>query len=234
MRGAADSTVKQAAVRLLTEQLLPGSSLWPIYGERWREPRYYSLLMQVGRVPGVAKVLPCWCAATLLNASLPFPACCSPSSSATLGNIAVAPLHALEPLTPLLPRLPQPFIISPAINLGDIAVALQLAPPGTSPDAAVRDMHPFPIFERVVEKAILHPATGECGATGRTLVHACPFGLAVCLAAGVSASCTDAASYQWLKLCSPFCRGGGGTCRQPLHHLLSRPGGLAVPHLWRR
>ncbi|PRW45482.1 Lysosomal beta glucosidase [Chlorella sorokiniana] len=100
VRGAADSAVKQAAVRLLTEQLLPGSPLWPIYGERWREPRYYSLLMQ-------------------------------------------------------------PFIISPAINLGDIAVALQLAPPGTAPDAAVRDMHPFPIFERYVDKAILHPDTGE-------------------------------------------------------------------------
>lgn len=48
VRGAADSQVKQAALRLLTEQLLPESPLWPIYGERWREPRYYSLLMQVG------------------------------------------------------------------------------------------------------------------------------------------------------------------------------------------
>lgn len=47
MRGAADPEVQAAAIRLLTEQLLPASPLWPIYGERWREPRYYSLLMQV-------------------------------------------------------------------------------------------------------------------------------------------------------------------------------------------
>ena len=75
VRGAADSAVKQAAVRLLTEQLLPGSPLWPIYGERWREPRYYSLLMQVGRLPGVMKVLFGQCAAPALNASLPFSDC---------------------------------------------------------------------------------------------------------------------------------------------------------------
>lgn len=59
------------------------------------------------------------------------------------------------------PHLAQPYIVSPAINLGDIAIALELAAPGTSPDAAVRDMHPFPIFERYVDRDIVHPATGE-------------------------------------------------------------------------
>lgn len=53
MRGPADPAVKAAAVRLLTEELLPGSPLWPLYGERWREPRYYSLLMQVGAAVAV-------------------------------------------------------------------------------------------------------------------------------------------------------------------------------------
>jgi hypothetical protein len=45
--------------------------------------------------------------------------------------------------------LMQPFLISPAINLGDIAVAMKLNPKLSATDA-VRAEHPFPIFERFV------------------------------------------------------------------------------------
>ena len=100
VRGAADPEMKAAAVRCLTETLLPASpSLWALHGEAWREPRYYSLIMQ-------------------------------------------------------------PFLISPCINLSDIAVALAAAP-GASHDQAVRLMHPFPILERLVHAPVLHPATGQ-------------------------------------------------------------------------
>lgn len=101
VRGEADPAVKAAAVRCLTHTLLPASPrLWALHGEAWREPRYYSLILQ-------------------------------------------------------------PFLISPCINLSDIAVGLAAAPPGASADEAVRLMHPFPILERLVEAPVLHPATGK-------------------------------------------------------------------------
>lgn len=100
VRGEADPAAKAAAIRCLLDTLLPAApALWALHGEAWRQPRYYSLLMQ-------------------------------------------------------------PYLISPCINLSDIAVALAAAPPGASADQAVRLMHPFPILERLVEAPILHPATG--------------------------------------------------------------------------
>lgn len=110
VRGPADPAVKTAAVALLTDQLLPACpALWQLFGEAWRQPRYYSLLMQ-------------------------------------------------------------PFIISPCINLSDIAVALASAPAGASADHAVRLMHPFPIFERWVEQPVVHPATGKVAVAARSHV----------------------------------------------------------------
>jgi hypothetical protein len=70
------------------ESSLDDCSLWTVFGERWREPRYWSLLMQ-------------------------------------------------------------PFLLSPAINLGDICVALKRFP-DLKPEAAIRRAHPFPILERFV------------------------------------------------------------------------------------
>ena len=150
MRGPADPAAKAAAVRLLTEDLLPGSPLWPLYGERWREPRYYSMLLQVGG--GCCRVHDCAPETPMLAvpavACFPRPCAC---------------WHLAQPAVALLPAVAlfQPYLLSPAINLGDIAVALQLAPPGTSPEAAVRNNHPFPIFERFLSEPVLHPATGE-------------------------------------------------------------------------
>ena len=48
----------------------------------------------------------------------------------------------------------QPFIISPAINVGDIAVAMK-AHPDLKLEEAMRRMHPFPIFERWVERDVV-------------------------------------------------------------------------------
>ena len=69
-------------------RLLEGSALWELFGEKWREARYYSLVMQ-------------------------------------------------------------PFLLSPAINLGDVAVAMHSNPTMT-PEQAMRAAHPFPILERFV------------------------------------------------------------------------------------
>jgi len=45
--------------------------------------------------------------------------------------------------------LMQPFLLSPAINMGDIAVAIH-AQPSLSAEEAIRRSHPFPILERFV------------------------------------------------------------------------------------
>ena len=47
----------------------------------------------------------------------------------------------------------QPFLISPAINVGDVAVALKRRP-GSRLEDAMRDAHPFPIFERFVKEDV--------------------------------------------------------------------------------
>jgi hypothetical protein len=66
MRGKADMAVKQGAVKCVVEDLLwRHSPTWVLFGEKWRKPEYFSLIMQ-------------------------------------------------------------PFIISPAINISDIAVAFKL------------------------------------------------------------------------------------------------------------
>ena len=86
--------IKLEAVRVLVEDLLPSSRYWSIFGENWRRPEYYSLILQ-------------------------------------------------------------PFIISPCINTGDILSAMN-AHPEWSLDAAMRNMHPFPVFERFVDHDIIH------------------------------------------------------------------------------
>jgi hypothetical protein len=50
----------------------------------------------------------------------------------------------------------QPFLISPAINIGDIMCSVAINGPSCSYnlDQCMRLMHPFPIFERFVEKSI--------------------------------------------------------------------------------
>jgi hypothetical protein len=54
----------------------------------------------------------------------------------------------------------QPILLSPAINAGDIAVALKYMP-GKNLDEAMRAMHPFPILERWVDRDIVHPRTSK-------------------------------------------------------------------------
>ena len=93
VRGRADPGVKKAAVELVVDDLIKNSHLWDLFGEKWREPRYYSLIMQ-------------------------------------------------------------PFLVSPAINVGDIAVAMK-AHPDLALEPAMRRMHPFPIFERWVDKDVV-------------------------------------------------------------------------------
>eukprot|EP00887_Chlorella_sp_A99_P000067 scaffold16.g67.t1 len=48
----------------------------------------------------------------------------------------------------------QPLLISPCINIGDIAVAMA-AHPELAPEAAMRLAHPFPILERYVARDVL-------------------------------------------------------------------------------
>lgn len=100
LRGRADPEVKREAVRVLVEELLPACPrLWALFGERWRRPEFYSVIMQ-------------------------------------------------------------PFIISPCINVGDIAVALQTHPTLSAEDA-IRRMHPFPILERYVAADVRCPRSGS-------------------------------------------------------------------------
>ena len=48
VRGKGNLEIKHAAIRVITEQLLPHTPhLWAMFGEKWKEPRYYSLV----RVP---------------------------------------------------------------------------------------------------------------------------------------------------------------------------------------
>jgi hypothetical protein len=99
VRGRADPRTKRRAVDLVVNELLARSpTLWSVFGERWREPRYFSLIMQ-------------------------------------------------------------PFLISPAINVGDVAVALADEARGRSAPAkledAMRAAHPFPIFERWVDEPVV-------------------------------------------------------------------------------
>jgi hypothetical protein len=108
MRGKADRRLKAEAVRVVVEELLPlNPTLYDVFGEKWKEPEYFSLLMQ-------------------------------------------------------------PFIISPAINTGDIMCAMKLDSTLTTPDQCLRAMHPFPIFERFVTKDIVFnnqvvvPANTQC------------------------------------------------------------------------
>ena len=61
----------------------------------------------------------------------------------------------------------QPFIISPAINVGDIAVAMK-AHPDLKLEEAMRRMHPFPIFERWVERDVV--VRGEVAVRANTQV----------------------------------------------------------------
>jgi hypothetical protein len=58
----------------------------------------------------------------------------------------------------------QPFLISPAINVGDVAVALKRRP-GSRLEDAMRDAHPFPIFERFVEEDVYVDRRAGRGAT---------------------------------------------------------------------
>ncbi len=46
VRGEGDSSIKKKAVKLVVENLIKNSYLWNVYGEKWNEPRYYSLIMQ--------------------------------------------------------------------------------------------------------------------------------------------------------------------------------------------
>ncbi len=46
IRGRADSVIKARAIAVVVDDLLLNSSLWPLFGERWREPAFYSLIMQ--------------------------------------------------------------------------------------------------------------------------------------------------------------------------------------------
>lgn len=54
--------------------------------------------------------------------------------------------------------LMQPFIISPAINVGDIMSAVYLLP-DLSLEDAIRRLHPFPILERYIDSDIVHNNT---------------------------------------------------------------------------
>ena len=73
----------------------------------------------------------------------------------------------------------QPFLISPAINVGDVAVALKRRP-GSRLEDAMRDAHPFPIFERFVEEDVYVDRRAGRGATsGRNANALKPRGLAV-------------------------------------------------------
>lgn len=181
MRAPADSAVKAEAVRVLTEQLLPRSPLWPIYGERWREPRYFSLLMQ-------------------------------------------------------------PYIMSPAINLGDIAVALKLAPVrGCCPAARARTCQRWrdPPCASCPKHAALHVRRQCCQLACRTSAR--PAGPASRTRAGGrqrGRRCAGHAPLPHFRAvrgqgrAGPRHGPGGGAGGQPRHHLLSRPGGQQLPHFW--
>ena len=98
VRGRADSAVKAAAVALVCARVRASPRLFAVFGERWDEPEYFSLILQ-------------------------------------------------------------PYLISPAINVGDIAVAMKLHPT-LSVEEAMREMHPFPILERFVAHDLAPAAPG--------------------------------------------------------------------------
>ena len=94
VRARADPGLKREAIDIVVNDLIRNNpALWNLFGEEWKKPRYYSLILQ-------------------------------------------------------------PFLISPAINVGDIAVAMK-ANPELNLEAAMRQMHPFPIFERWVDKDVV-------------------------------------------------------------------------------
>ena len=112
-------------------------------------------------------------------------------------------------------------------------------------------MHPFPIFERYLERDVLHPATGEmssCWAGWRWLHdgdrRACcrpvmrrrrlsPNAHAQQLPSRLHEQPrpAPAASPADSKPRCPERRRGGGAGGQPRHHLLRRPGRQQLPHL---
>jgi len=47
VRGKGNEAAKEAAIRILVDRLLPSSPLlWKLHGPKWREPRYFSLILQ--------------------------------------------------------------------------------------------------------------------------------------------------------------------------------------------
>lgn len=216
VRGPADAAVKAAAVALLTDTLLPGApALWAVHGEAWREPRYYSLIMQpflISPCINLSDIAVRHCGGQhcgeLAGSQRAWqPGACTPSAvrSACPGLLGPAP----PPATPL-------------------QVALATAPPGVSAEAAVRAMHPFPIFERYCEAPVLHPATGAVAVPARSHV--------IMFTAGVESlrccGCHSLPVQRTLHLaphtnCLPPPLAPPATaCRLP------NP--VLVPHLWRR
>ena len=100
-------------MELVVEDLLKHSHLWDLFGERWREPRYFSLILQ-------------------------------------------------------------PFLISPAINIGDAAVAMKEYP-HLDLEAAMRRMHPFPVFERWVDEDVVLKGKVVVRAKTQVIMFTCDF-----------------------------------------------------------
>ena len=46
VRGEGDMKIKKKAVKVVVGDLIKNSYLWELYGEKWKEPRYYSLILQ--------------------------------------------------------------------------------------------------------------------------------------------------------------------------------------------
>ena len=158
VRGKGSVAAKDAAVRLLVERLLPGApALWALFGERWAEPRYYSLILQVRARFGTRARYPCEIRA----------------EAASLNFTVTVALPCALPCSVL-----QPFIISPAINTGDTMCAVALSPPETPLDECMRAYHPFPIFERFVDRPVVldhaHPPSSSSSSSASSAGVAVP------------------------------------------------------------
>lgn len=120
IKGRGDMAVKTEAVRLfvsLLKETDAAHSLWGLFGDRWHEPQYYSLILQ--------------------------PFVISPSINVGKLNVEAC---VVDVVTAYIVAVIKIYYCS-----GDVMVSVQLSPAGTSLEAAMRSLHPFPLFERYVD-----------------------------------------------------------------------------------
>lgn len=67
IRGKGDKNIKQAVIQVFIEELLAKSPMWELFEEKWREPEYFSLLLQPFLISPMINVGDILCAVKLTN-----------------------------------------------------------------------------------------------------------------------------------------------------------------------